>query len=469
MKIRKIAISLGWIFCTALTSLAQDDVPDQFAADAEIEAVKSAPADVEVQPAVTDQMIEERLENILRATEWFLRPQVEVNEGVAFISGEAETDEHRKWAGDLARNTQDVVAVVNKLQVTPKSIWDFTPAWIEIQRMGREAVQATPLLLLGLLLFGLTWVFATMSMRIAFALFENRLPSPLLRHVISRAIAIPVFLFGIYLILRISGLTQIAMTVLGGTGLIGIVIGIAFRDIAENFLASILISIQRPFSLGDLIQVGGHEGVVQRVTTRGTLLMTLDGNHVQIPNATIYKNVIKNFTANPKRRFDFLVGIDYLDSASKAQDVIQQMLEDHEAILDDPEPMVLVEELGTSTVNLRVYAWIDGSQYSAAKVRSSVIRLTKRAISDAGLTMPDEAREVIFPNGIPVTMIDDQRRTRHPHEQESSTSVPAAEPETVQNESEGGFSSEIEEIEKQAQESSPPDKGANLLDTAEQE
>ncbi len=70
----------------------------------------------------------------------------------------------------------------------------------------------------------------------------------------------PVALLGLYLVLKVSGMTRLAMTVLGGTGLVGLVIGFAFRDIAENFLASILLSVQNPFRYGDLIEVAGYLG-----------------------------------------------------------------------------------------------------------------------------------------------------------------------------------------------------------------
>ena len=70
---------------------------------------------------------------------------------------------------------------------------------------------------------------------------------------------------GAYLILRVSGLTQLALTVVGGTGLIGLVIGIAFRDITDNFLASIFLSLQRPFENGDLVEIAGETGYVQQL------------------------------------------------------------------------------------------------------------------------------------------------------------------------------------------------------------
>ena len=222
-----------------------------------------------------------------------------------------------------------------------------------------------------------------------------------------------VFLFGIYIVLRVSGLTQLALTVVGGTGLIGLAVGIAFRDITENFLASIFLSMQRPFETGDLVEVAGVTGYVQQLNVRTTILMTLDGNLVQIPNATVYKSNLRNFTTNSNRREDFVVGIGYEESINEAQEIARKVLADHPAVLNDPEPSVLADSLGKATINLRVYFWLNGREHSWLKVRSSVIRLVKLAFQKHGISMPDEAREVVFPQGIPVTMLDGKRADAH--------------------------------------------------------
>jgi small conductance mechanosensitive channel len=147
-------------------------------------------------------------------------------------------------------------------------------------------------------------------------------------------------------------------------------------------------------------------GYVQLLTTRATIMMTLDGNHVQIPNATVYKSKIFNYTSNPNRRVEFTVGIGYEDKITTAQEVIMRLLAEHPAVLKEPEPLVLVENLGSATVNLQIYFWVDGSQHSWQKVRSSVIRLVKRAFQDAHISMPDESRELIFPQGVTVRLIE---------------------------------------------------------------
>jgi small-conductance mechanosensitive channel len=154
----------------------------------------------------------------------------------------------------------------------------------------------------------LAWGLADIAMRGLRRLLQPRLAVALLREVIARSVGVLVFILGLYLVLRIAGLTRLALTMLGGTGLLGLVIGIAFRDITENVLASILLSVQRPFRVGDLVDIAGVIGYVQQLNVRTTVLMALSGHHVQIPNATVYKSIIRNYTSNPNRREDFTRG-----------------------------------------------------------------------------------------------------------------------------------------------------------------
>ena len=200
---------------------------------------------------------------------------------------------------------------------------------------------------------------------------------------------------------------------------------------------------------------------MQSVNTRSTLLMTLEGNHVQIPNATIFKDTITNFTANPNARFDFSVGIGYDDSITTAQSVALAVMRDHPAVIDDPEPLILVESLGAATVNLRIYMWVDISRYSQLKVRSAVIRLTKRAFEQAGISMPDEAREVVFPSGVPVRMVEgDSVQADRPDNDLQG----ADDDEAAAHSAEGNLTSEADEIEQQAQRSRAPEAGEDLLE-----
>ena len=431
------------------------------------QAIETPKQRVDVQPEARDPEIAERLQGILEATGWFEDSAVHVEEGVVFLTGTADSMQHREWAGDLAGNTQDVVAVVNKLEVR-RPVWDLQPAFDGLNSLGRDVVLWFPFVLLALAILALAGATAWVAMRTSRAALRRKIQSPLLREVAARLLGAAVLVLGVYLVLRVSGLSRLALTVIGGTGLIGLVIGIAFRDITENFLASIFLSVQRPFRMGDLVEIVGFLGYVQRLNVRTTVLMTLDGNHVQIPNATVYKSTIRNYTSNPNRREDFTVGIGYNVPISLAQEVALSAVTSHPAVLDDPEPWVLADSLGPATVNLRVYFWLNGREHSWLKVRSSIIRLVKRSFQEHGIEMPDEAREIVFPRDVPVRMVDDQSvqpmDTDHDRSRNSfASAAPSRSSEPVSTEAEADLKTEASAIAHQARRAPLPELGENLL------
>jgi small conductance mechanosensitive channel len=446
-----------WLSLFTVPTYAQDGsqaTPTAVPGEAPIEA----PERVDVQPVARDEEIGARLQSILESTGWFTSPNVTVQNGVVFLTGQTESEEFKRWAGDLARNTQDAAAVVNQITLLEPSVWDFEPALTGLRAQGRSLVRALPLMLFSLFVLLIAALFAKLSISLSRRLLNRRLPNNLLVNVIARGIGVGVFLLGLYIVFQIAGLTRIALTVIGGTGLLGLILGIAFRDITENFLSSIFLSTQNPFRTGDLVDIDGTMGYVQLLTTRATVMMTLDGNHAQIPNATVYKSKILNYTSNPNRRVGFTVGIGYEDKITTAQELVMNVLGEHPAVLKEPEPLVLVENLGNATVNLQIYFWLDGNQHSWQKVRSSVIRLVKRAFQNAHISMPDESRELIFPKGITVRLIEarDANITAEDKAQQ--------EPETFSTGSEGDLRSEAREIEWQARHSRIPEEGENLLD-----
>jgi small-conductance mechanosensitive channel len=433
----------------------------------DLEDLAVTAARLDVQPLSSDDEIRTRLQSILDATGWFVEPLVRVEEGVVFLTGSADTEELRRWAGDLARNTQDVAAVANAIKVTEPSLWDFSGASGGMGRLWRDLIRSIPFVVFGFFIMALSAVVGILVARGAQRFLISRVQARLLRSLISRAAGIFVFLIGTYIVLRIAGLTQLALTIVGGTGLLGLAVGIAFRHITENYLASIFLSLQRPFETGDLVEVAGITGLVQQLNVRATVLMTAEGNLAIIPNSTVYTSNIRNFTASPNQRESFVVGIGYEDSIEHAQELARTVLDEHPAILNDPEPWVLVDGLGTATVNLRIYFWFNGHEHNIFKVRSSVIRLVKRTFQKNGISMPDESREVVFPNGVPVTMQhatpDDARDAEQTSRPAPAPRPPLDEPQQVSTPAEAGFSSDSDVLEEQARQAKPLDEHANLL------
>ena len=448
------------ILSALVLQLASHPVQAQTSPSSVDSTVSDPPKEVAVAPDVRDSEIADRLERILVASDWFKPLVVSVREGIVFLDGKAEYDERKEWARQLALRTEGVVAVVNRIEVKPQISWDLTPTWREIERLADRVQWFAPLTAVSLIILLLAWILSRGVTLLARKLLRRRIASPLLLQLVARALSIPVILIGLYIVLQVAGLTRLAITVLGGTGLVGIVLGLAFREIAANSLASILLSVRNPFRAGDWIRVGHHQGIVQNLNMRTTVLLTLDGNHVQIPNALVYNSVIENFSTNPNRRSDFIVGIGYDDSAQKAQDVIIQALRKHPAVLDDPEPGALVDELGPSTVNIRVQFWFDGRSYSVFKIRSALMRQVKRALQDAGISMPDAAREIIFPDGVPVRQV---RTGESDAGGGPQGSVPAKGDAAMVTPGEGDLLSERAELERQAEGADLSETGENLL------
>ena len=206
--------------------------------------------------------------------------------------------------------------------------------------------------------------------------------------------------------LQLAGLTRLAVTVLGGTGLFGIIVGFAFRDIAENFLASVLLSVRNPFSTGDLIEVAGNTGIVQNLNVRSTVLLTLAGNYVQIPNANVYKSTITNFSALAEPAGDFrgrdrLRVLDHTGAgADRGGAGAASGRSRHAGAAGagrgtrrgdgQSARLLLVRQRGLLA---------DEDQFRAAPPHQG------RA-ADAGIELPDPAREVVFPNGVPIRRLD---------------------------------------------------------------
>lgn len=460
LRILIATLCLGGIL--SFHAYAQPLSPEENAQDHGTSQTTQVAQQIKVRSTTSDQAIDLRLTDILQATGWFSEVTVDVDKGIVFLDGRTETEEYRRWAEETASKILDVAAVVNRIQVSQRSPWDLSPVIGEIQKMWNTVLRNIPRFVMAIGVLCIFWAVSKMIAQSLRTLFDHRL-NQLLRDLTIRIVTILTFLFACYLALQVAGLSGLAATVLGGTGLAGLVAGIAFRDILENYLASILISLRNPFRIGDLVEIQQYTGIVEKVTTRGTVLMNLDGNHVQIPNAIVYKSIIRNYTANPNRREMFEIGIGFENEASHAQEIALGILNEHPAVLPEPEPLVLVDKLGSATVILKTYFWYDGSRYNGLKVKSSLIRLVKRTFESKNISMPDEAREILFPQGVPVQIQEKPSPESVSTKQKTVTADHSEKDEELATTAEGDLASEDGQLRHQARSSRVPEEGASLI------
>tara|TARA_R110002096_G_scaffold44524_9_gene119894 strand:+ start:51699 stop:52694 length:996 start_codon:yes stop_codon:yes gene_type:complete len=223
--------------------------------------------------------------------------------------------------------------------------------------------------------------------------------STLLRAVLRNIAATILVLTGIFIALDLLDATKIVGAVLGAAGVLGLALGFAFKDIVENYLASILLAVRRPFRARDHVIIGGHEGKVMSLTLRETVLMTLSGNHLSLPNGAVFKSVITNFTRNPRRRFEFGVGAGTNEDLTAAQELGVATLTAMKGVSDDPGPFSRVDELGDSSVTLRFFGWVDQREHDFMRVRSEAIRKVKIAFDNAEIEMPEPMYRVALIQG----------------------------------------------------------------------
>jgi small conductance mechanosensitive channel len=186
---------------------------------------------------------------------------------------------------------------------------------------------------------------------------------------------------------------------LAGLGIAGFVIGFALQDSLSNFASGMMILIYRPFDVGDLVEVGGVFGTVRHMSLVNTTVLTIDNQTLVVPNNNIWQNVIKNVTAQDTRRIDMTFGIGYGDDIPKAEKILKEIIETHESVLENPEPIVRLHELGDSSVNFVVRPWVKTDDYWP--VYWDITRAVKLAFDAQGVTIPFPQRDVHVFNEFP--------------------------------------------------------------------
>lgn len=336
----------------------------------------------------TDQRIGDRLRGIYAEIESLRDVSVSVSAGVVELTGEVDSQTTGARAERLAGQVEGVVDVENGLEVN-RALDD------RLQSTGNELAELFRTLLAGLPLFGVAlavfvafwlagrWIGALQP------LYRRFSPNVFIAELLGQVAHLLFIVLGLVLALALLDATALLGTILGAAGILGLALGFAVRDTVENYIASILLSIRNPFGVNDLVDIDGQLGNVVALTSRATILLSPEGNHVRIPNATVFKAVIVNYTRRPERRFEFDVGVDTDHELQPAQQVALDTLEATPGVLKEPPALVIVEALGDSNVVLRCYGWVDQDHASFVKVRSEAIRRVKEAFDDAGIVMPE--------------------------------------------------------------------------------
>ena len=182
--------------------------------------------------------------------------------------------------------------------------------------------------------------------------------------------------------------------VLGALGIAGIALAFALQDILENFVAGVLLQMQRPFTYGDQIEVNDHEGTVQAIDARLVTILTPAGELVKIPSSTVIKSDLTNYTQRGMRRTTLPVGVAYGTDLRRAQHVLLTAARSADGVREHPEPEVLLEAFGESSIDFVVRFWHDPAIVSFWRTRSAVMFAVDAALTEACITIPFPQRTV---------------------------------------------------------------------------
>jgi len=344
--------------------------------------------------AQEDAALAERVRSAISQLPAYKRVFVSVNGGVVSLRGTVLELEDTTRAEELVSKIGGVVTVNNLLEVETSIEERVTPALERFQRRVDQVIAVLPLFAIGLVIFlvisAIGWLLARLKNPWD-AISPNGFIANLLRHFVRLAF----MLLGLVLALDVMGATALLGTILGAAGILGLAIGFAVRDTVENYIASILLSFRQPFRPKDFVKISDYEGYVISLTSRATILLTVDGNHVRIPNATVFKGEITNYSLNPERRFEFRIGVETED-LQRAVTLGLEVISNLSFVLEEPDADGWIDDIGDSSMVLWFGAWIDQRETSLAKARSEAIRKVKLAFEAEGIGLPEPIYRLRF-------------------------------------------------------------------------
>ena len=205
--------------------------------------------------------------------------------------------------------------------------------------------------------------------------------------------------FGIIIVAFIAVLPALGIELSGllvAGGIAGIVIGFASQSVVANLVSGIFLISEKPIKIGDQVNIDGVAGFVEDVNILSTIIRTYDGLYVRIPNEKVFTSNITNYVAHVARRFEYVVGIRYSDDAEKAVEIIKRLIDEHPLALKNPEPIVFVDSLGDSSVNIVVRIWAPSTEWY--NVKMELLWRIKTELERNGIEIPFPQRVVWFAN-----------------------------------------------------------------------
>ncbi len=266
-----------------------------------------------------------------------------------------------------------------------------------------------PNLAIAIIVLMLTWIVAKFAVRIADKLTGKSNMREDLRQLVETIVRLFIWLVGIMLalIIAIPGFTPTGM--IAGLGIGALAIGFAFQDIFENFLAGILIMLREKMRIGDLIEVEGVLGKVEKITLRETYIRQLSNELTIMPNSMLFKNAVKILTDDTVRRNEVVVGVSYETDLEVAQKAIEEAMTTVDAVVKDRPVIVYAQEFGGSSIDFLVQWYAQSAARDLRQTKSEAIKAIKKSLDAAGIDIPFPIQTNYFAEPLRIEQVSSEK------------------------------------------------------------
>lgn len=268
------------------------------------------------------------------------------------------------------------------LQATLQPLMEKLQGWLD------GAVAMLPNLIVAAVAMALFVIVARMGKRLAARLGARLGANRAIVSLIATVVQYGLLAVGTLIVLGIVGLQKAVISILAGAGVAGLAIGFAFQDLAANFIAGVVMGFRQPFQIGDLVRTADFVGFVETINLRNTIVRTLDGQRVIVPNRMVFENPLINYHSHGKRRIEIPVGVAYATDLRRATEVARQAVEGLGLRAEGTGVEVVAEGFGASSIDFLVRYWIrfPGTDYFDAR-HEGVVAI-KRAFDEHDISIP---------------------------------------------------------------------------------
>lgn len=265
-----------------------------------------------------------------------------------------------------------------------------------LSEIYRGFIEFIPTLVIAFIFFAVGAFIIKLIRKFIFTRIVKRSKDPVASQFVTDIVLVIFYIILTLLTFRALGLSAVTQTIIGAAGLTTFIIGFALKDIGENFLAGIVMIFDRPFEMGDLIQIDNQLGRVIRISIRETTIKTTDGKDVYIPNSDIIKKHFINYTIDDQLRETFEISVFNSNNIRDVIAVVQDTVSGFNQILKSRKPAVLIKNFENGTVQLSISYWysLRGTRARDGQLKTDIMLAVLEKLKENNIAFPDHVQDI---------------------------------------------------------------------------